>query len=202
MTNTSSPRIAGQHLKTVFGAIALCSTLVGIQERAQATDGDLAAGGIETADFTAAAMAFSCSACPDARVEFRELEAARPIDWKLALAAAMRAASRSDSGDGEQVFGRPGPDGNYVFANSPKEVAQVVRRGLGPTSLIAHGVDAVATLANAAERTTQVPLDGINFVTDAIVAKGRELGFRSLPEFHLRSKIENDRAGVSLSARW
>lgn len=153
-------------------------------------------------EVTEAPLVFTCRACPDARVEFRELEAARAIDWKLALAAAMRAASRSAEDDKDRSFGRPGKDGRYVFANSPKEVAKVIRDGLGPSSLVTHGADALASLADAAERTTQVPLDGLNFVTDAMVDAGRKLGWRQLPRFRLRSKIENDRAGVTLSARW
>ena len=156
----------------------------------------------EDAAVTPIASEFTCRACPDARVEFRELEAARPIDWKLALAAAMRVASRSSSRVGEQRFGRPGPDGKYVFANSPKEVAEVFRSGLGPSSLVTHGADALASLADVAERTTQIPLDGVNFVADAVVEAGRHLGWRNLPKFRLRSKIENDRAAVTLSARW
>ena len=202
MITRRSPRSDGQQLVASLAAIALASVLAGFHGDALALDGDLAAVTSSDLDLASNALGLSCRVCPDARVEFRELEAARAIDWKLALAAAMRAASRSRSGDAGQAFGRPGPDGNYVFANSPKEVALVIRRGLGPSSLAAHGADALAALANAAERTTQVPLDGFNFVTDAIVAKGRELGLRRMPEFHLRSKIENDRAGVSLSARW
>ena len=151
-------------------------------------------------DFPPVTTEFTCRACPDARVEFRELEAARPIDWKLALAAAMRAASRSD--DEERRFGKPRADGSYVFANSPKEVAEVVRKGFGPTSLFTHSVDAIATVADVAERTTQVPLDGINYLSDSVVETGRRLGWRELPKFRLRSKIENDRAGVTLTARW
>ncbi len=153
-------------------------------------------------DVMEAPLDLTCRVCPDARVEFRELEAARPIDWKLALAAAIRAASRSASNDKDRHFGHPGKDGRYVFANSPKEVAKVFRDGLGPSSLFVHGVEAVASLADAAERTAQVPLDGLNFVTDAMVDAGRKLGWRQLPRFRLRSKIENDRAGVTLSARW
>ena len=159
-------------------------------------------GGDTTTDHLGVSTEFTCRACPDARVEFRELEAARPIDWKLALAAAMRVASRSGPRIGEQRFGHPGPDGSYVFANSPKEVAEVLRAGLGPSSLATHRADALASLADVAERTTQIPLDGVNFVADAVVDAGRQLGWRKLPRFRLRSKIENDRAGVMLSARW
>ncbi len=153
----------------------------------------------EAVELPSVANEFTCRVCPDARVEFRELEAARAIDWKLALAAAMRAASRSDDGT---RYGKPRSDGTYVFANSPKEVAEVLRRGLGPGSVLTHGADAVASLADVAERTTQVPHDGINFLSDAAVDTGRRLGWRRLPRFRLRSMIENDRAGVSLSARW
>jgi hypothetical protein len=163
-------------------------------------DGAIASSPMNVVDLPPVTTEFTCRACPDARVEFRELEAARAIDWKLALAAAMRAASRSDGE--ERRFGQPRADGSYVFANSPKEVAEVLRNGLGPTSLFTHGADAIASLADAAERTTQVPLDGINYLSDTAVEAGRRLGWRRLPRFRLRSKIENDRAGITLTARW
>jgi hypothetical protein len=183
-----------------FRTVLTLAALVSIPPAAMAVDSPLDSA--LQPEVTESPLVFTCRACPDARVEFRELEAARPIDWKLALAAAMRAASRSAADDKNEHFGQPGKDGRYVFANSPKEVAKVIRDGLGPTSLVTHGVDALASLADAAERTTQVPLDGLNFVTDAMVDAGRKLGWRQLPRFRLRSKIENDRAGVTLSARW
>jgi hypothetical protein len=201
---SSAPRADARQLATIVAAIGIFSLLLIVARPARAED-----DGSEILDPSAdvglppvSTMELTCRACPDARVEFRELEAARPIGWKLALAAAMRAASATRHTEKGQRFGKPGPDGSYVFANSPKEVAQVVRYGLGGSSLVTQGVDALATVADFAERTTQVPLDGINYVSDAVVAGGRRLGLKRLPEFHLRSKIENDRAGVLLSARW
>ena len=190
-----------RQLATKVAAIGISLLLVAIAGSAHAEDDvqEFLGSSIEI-QFPAEPMDLTCRVCPDSRVKFRELEAARPIDWKLALAAAMRAGARA--GDKRQRFGQPGPDGNYVFANSPKEVAQVVRDGFGSSSLVTRGVDAIATIADVAERTTQVPLDGFNYVSDAAVAGARRLGLRRMPEFHLRSKIENDRAGVLLSARW
>ena len=202
--NSSAPRTDARQLATTVAAFGI-SLLVSVTSPARAEDDAQQILEQVAEDSLALPLSpseFTCRACPDARVEFRELEAARPIDWKLALAAAMRAASASRGGEKGQRFGKPGPDGTYVFANSPKEVAQVVRYGFGKTSLVTHGVDAIATVADFAERTAQVPLDGVNYVSDALVAGGRRLGLKRLPEFHLRSKIENDRAGVLLLARW
>jgi len=197
-----APSVDARRLAATLTVIGISLLFAAARGTAHAELGDEIGGEVVDLQLAPTPMEFTCRACPDARVEFRELEAARPIDWKLALAAAMRAASGSRTGDDVRRFGRPGPDGNYIFANSPKEVAQVVRSGLGSSSLISHGVDAIAALADVAERTTQVPLDGINYVSDAVVARGRRLGLKRLPEFHLQSKIENDRAGVLLLARW
>ena len=204
MIESSAPRADARQLATVVAAIGIFSLLFIVAAPVRAEDDGLEIFGLspEASLAPVSTMELTCRVCPDARVEFRELEAARPIGWKLALAAAMRAASASRDTEKGQRFGKPGPDGSYVFANSPKEVAQVVRYGLGSSSLVTRGVDAVATVADLAERTTQVPLDGINYLSDAVVAGGRRLGLKRLPEFHLRSKIENDRAGVLLSARW
>lgn len=138
-------------------------------------------------------------ACPDSRIEAHELDAVRTVEGKLAIAAALRAAARTE---GEVRFGQAGPDGRYRFANTPREVAQVVRQGLGSSSLISRGVDTLALIVDAAEYTTQVPLDQMNTVADFLVDGGRRFGLGNLPSFRFRSRIENDRAGVTLSARW
>ena len=137
-------------------------------------------------------------ACPDSRVRVQELDAVRAIEGKLAIAAALRAAGQPDEG---LQFGKAGPDGEYRFANTPREVASAVRMGLGADSLISRGVDTLAFVADAAEYTAQVPLDQINSLAEMLVHQSRRMGLRNFPVFRFRSRIENDRAGVILSAR-
>ena len=140
-------------------------------------------------------------ACPDARVESTELDAVRVVEGKLAVAAAMRAAAQRAE-EAEVAYGKPGADGRYRFANTPREVATAMRQTLGPSSLLARSVGAVAFVTDAVEYTAQVPLDRVNDLADALVDQARRAGFRSFPVFRFRSRIENDRAGVTLSARW
>jgi len=140
-------------------------------------------------------------ACPDARIQASELDAVRVIEGKLAVAAAMRSAAQR-AADDEVEFGKPDAQGRYRFANTPREVATAFRQSLGPSSLLALSVDTVALLTDAVEYTAQIPLDRVNDVTDALVEQARRAGLRSFPVLRLRSRIENDRAGVTLSARW
>jgi hypothetical protein len=139
--------------------------------------------------------------CPDARVEASELDAVRVVEGKLAVAAAMRAAAQRAAED-EVAYGRPDAQGRYRFANTPREVATAIRQTLGPSSLLARGADAVAFVTDAVEYTAQIPLDRVNDVADVLVEQARRAGLRDLPVVRLRSRIENDRAGVTLSARW
>jgi hypothetical protein len=140
-------------------------------------------------------------ACPDARIESTELDAVRVIESKLAVAAALRAAAQR-AAESDTVYGKPGADGVYRFANTPREVATVFRQTLGPSSLVTRGVDALAFLTDTVESTAQVPLDGLNEFTDILVDQAHRAGLKNFPVFRFRSRIENDRAGVTLSARW
>ena len=140
-------------------------------------------------------------ACPDARIEATELDAVRVVEGKLAVAAAMRAAARR-AADDHAEYGKPGADGRYRFANTPREVATAIRQSLGPSSLLARSADTVAFVTDAVEYTAQIPLDRVNDVADVLVEQARRAGLRNMPVFRLRSRIENDRAGVTLSARW
>jgi hypothetical protein len=138
-------------------------------------------------------------ACPDARVQSLELDAVRTVEGKLAVAAAMRAAARSAD---EIRYGSPDKDGRYHFANTPREVATAVRQNLGASSLVSRSVDTLAFIVDSAEAGAQVPLDQLNAIADILGDQGRRLGLRDFPVFRFRSRIENDRAGVTLSARW
>jgi hypothetical protein len=140
-------------------------------------------------------------ACPDARIESTELDAVRVIESKLAVAAAMRAAAERDKNP-DTPYGTPGPDGSYRFANTPREVATAFRQTLGPSSLLTRSADAVAFVTDTVEGTAQVPLDGLNEVADFMVDQAHRAGLKSVPVFRFRSRIENDRAGVTFSARW
>jgi len=140
-------------------------------------------------------------AWPDDRIEATELDAVRVIEGKLAVAAAMRAAALRAS-DERIEYGKPGADGRYRFASTPREVATALSQTLGPSSLVARSVDTLALVTDAIEYTVQIPLDGVNEATDLLVERVRRIGFRDFPVFRLRSRIENDRAGVTLSARW
>lgn len=140
-------------------------------------------------------------AWPDDRIQATELDAVRVIEGKLAVAAAMRSAAMR-AADERMEYGKPGADGRYRFANTPREVANALRQSLGPSSLVARSADALALVTDALEYTAQIPLDRVNDLTDVLVEQARRAGLRNFPVFRLRSRIENDRAGVTLSARW
>ena len=140
-------------------------------------------------------------ACPDERIRASELDAVRVIEGKLAVAAAMRAAAQRAS-EVEIEYGKPGVDGQYRFANTPREVATAMRQRLGPSSPLALSADAVAFVTDTVEYAVQVPLDRVNDLADALVVQARRAGLRNLPIVRFRSRIENDRAGVTVSARW
>ena len=82
----------------------------------------------------------------------------RVIEGKLAVAAAMRAAALRASEESIE-YGKPGADGRYRFANTPREVATALRQTLGPSSLVARSVDTLALVTDAIEYTAQIPLD-------------------------------------------
>lgn len=111
----------------------------------------------------------------------------------------MRAAARTSD---EVRYGRADENGKYHFANTPREVAIAVRQNLGPSSVVTHGIGALAFVVDTAEAAAQIPLDQLNVVAKMIAAQGRRIGLRRIPIFRFRSRIENDRAGVTLSARW
>jgi hypothetical protein len=139
--------------------------------------------------------------CPDARIESTELDAVRVIEAKLAVASAMRAAAQN-AADADVAYGKPGADGLYRFANTPREVATAIRQTLGPSSLLTRSFDALAFVTDSVEYTAQVPLDRVNDVADLLIEQARRAGLKNFPVFRFRSRIENDRAGVTLSARW
>jgi len=140
-------------------------------------------------------------AWPDDRIQATELDAVRVIEGKLAVAAAMRSAAVR-AADERLEYGKPRADGRYRFANTPREVATALSQSLGPSSLVARSAHTLALVTDAIEYTAQIPLDRVNALTDVFVEQARRVGLRDFPVFRFRSRIENDRAGVTLSARW
>lgn len=89
-------------------------------------------------------------------------------------------------------IGLPTPQGK----SQPQCDRDSVRRPL------ALSADAVAFVTDTVEYAVQVPLDRVNDLADALVVQVRRAGLRNLPIVRFRSRIENDRAGVTVSARW
>jgi len=142
------------------------------------------------------AQALVSAACPSTRIRLTDLDLARRLDERAVLDAAVRGGERNAQLD-------PLDPRSYKFADDPDEAAAAFQRDYGPDAFITRSAQAVLAIASAAERGTQVPLDRINTVADAIVEAGRDaLGLRSLPDFRLKSNVWYDEAGVEMSAEW
>jgi len=141
-------------------------------------------------------------ACPQSHDRWSHLEAGRLVNQRLALAAAIRRAAllRDDrSASLRERMARP----NYHPPANARQVAATLHRNYGANSLVGRGADALATIAIAAEDTTQLPLDGLNSITGTIFEAGsRALGIASSPRLELRSGITARQAGVTLSTDW
>ena len=62
---------------------------------------------------------------------------------------------------------------------------------------------AMATVVGTVEKGTQIPLDGVNYVTDRASEKARET-FRidNMPEMRFHSRARGRRIGIVFQARW
>jgi hypothetical protein len=146
------------------------------------------------------ANALVAAACPGPTMRISDLALARRLNDRAAFSSAMAEAARAEEAR-EQVD--PLDPSSYHFADDPEEAARAVHRHYGPDSFVTRGAQAILAIASAAERGTQAPLDRINTVADAIVEAGRErLGWRSLPDIELRSRLWHDEASVRMSTRW
>jgi len=89
------------------------------------------------------------------------------------------------------------------FARTPDEAARIFREQYGPDSMLTRGATTVAIITNAAERSAQVPLEGINSVTRSVSEAGREIpGLRGLPDLKLKSRVDSRHFGISLTTKW
>lgn len=146
------------------------------------------------------AEALLALACPQNRDRWSHLEAGRVVNDRLALAAAIRRAAALRDGTTTPLRERTA---RYKRPTSARQVVATVHSEYGPNSLLSRGVDALATIAIAAEDTTQVPLDRLNSITGTIFeASSRALGIDAAPRLKLRSRISADKAGVTLSTNW
>ncbi len=156
-------------------------------------------GTIETSP-TSAYRTLVVAACPGTHLTVRDLELAALLQRKYALARAVR-GDREPASSLLQAKG--GSDPLHPFTDDPRVAARVIQRDFGPDSLVTRSAQGVLALASVAERGSQVPLDRINVVADAIVEAGRQvLGMPSLPALRFRSHLGHEQAGVKLSASW
>ena len=181
------------------GVLAVC--LVGLAAPALAFDELVAASDATRAvPRTMAANALVAAACPGPTMRTSDLALAKRLNDRAAFLIAMAEAVRAKEAR-EQVD--PLDPSSYHFADDPETAARAVHRHYGPDSFVTRSAQAILAVASAAERGAQVPLDRINTVADAIVEAGRErLGWRSLPDIELRSRLWHDEATVRLSSSW
>lgn len=148
-----------------------------------------------------AAAALLVTACPQYHNRWSHLEAGRNINDKLAVAAAIRhaAALRDRRGSAPSRADMH----KYKRPTSTREIVATFHREYGRNSLVSRGADAIASIAIAAEDTTQVPLDTLSAITGTIFEAGsRVLGVGEPPRLKLRSGITAGSAGVTLSTDW
>jgi hypothetical protein len=126
-----------------------------------------------------------------------DVDLAAELQRRHSLSRAVRGEKRVAS-----AADRLAVDGSR-FANDADEAARMIQRDFGPDSLVTRGAQGVLAVASAAERGTQIPLDRINAVADALVEAGRQaFGAPSLPALRFRSHVGHEQAGVRLSASW
>lgn len=90
------------------------------------------------------------------------------------------------------------------YPRRPDEIAWLLERAYGTRSALVRGVRSVATVADSADDTAQIPLEGVNKVADDLVILGREkMGWTGLPRFRFKSTIGTTRLlGIGISASW
>ncbi len=89
------------------------------------------------------------------------------------------------------------------FARTPDEATRMFREQYGPDSMLTRSASAIAVITNAAERSAQLPLNGINSVTESVSGVAQELpGMGRLPALKLKSKVDSHHFGVSLTTKW
>jgi hypothetical protein len=151
--------------------------------------------------------------------------AVAPLTWeqfeaRRAEDRSRRASPVEPGGDSELLYGTlivvADPHGGHFdydqkealshlprYPRRPREVAQALEDAYGADSLITRGAKSLAMASDAAERTTQKPLDGVSALTNALVkTTGGLLGVDEVPEVTFRSRTAGDRFGIGVEAAW
>ncbi|RMF25630.1 MAG: hypothetical protein D6760_00570 [Deltaproteobacteria bacterium] len=133
-------------------------------------------------------------------IHLRDLDAVRAVNERAALTAALARAQderrRRELESDRLAKGKP-------WSVTPREVADVLRIEYGAGSALTRGAAAVATIADAAERSTQAPLDRVNDVTQRLTrSSSQALGIPAPPKLTLRSRVSTRKAGVGVSTKW
>ncbi len=136
----------------------------------------------------------------DEGLHLRDLDAVRGVNERAALEAAL-ARAQADRRRQERESDRLAQ--GRLSSVTPREVAEVLRFEYGAGSAVSRSASAVASIADAAERGTQVPLDRVNAVTKRLaVSSSKALGLPSPPQLRLRSRVTTRKAGVGVSTKW
>ena len=143
------------------------------------------------------------SACPGPSGQGSNSPVIRRFKNKIALARAIREVERVKDEIEYIPVRERFKDESVEISHSSRHLLEVSRREYGHDFILTRGVSAFVALADVADKTTQVPLDQVDKITDSIIDRGcRALGIDSSPEFDLRSRVSPRRAAVSLSTRW
>ncbi len=138
------------------------------------------------------------AACPGGTIRAADLDLAGRVDRRSSLNAAIR-----NTRDRRLLAPDPLDPASYRFADDPDEAAEAMRIHYGPDSFITRGAETVRALADVAGRGSQVPINGLGKLTDAIVDAGR--GIRApnpFTDMTLQPSVGLGEAGLNLSKRW
>ena len=89
------------------------------------------------------------------------------------------------------------------YPRKPGEIAQALEDTYGARSLLTRGAKSLARVNDAAERSVEAPLNGVNaFTNNVIRGTGTLFGIEELPEFRFKSRTTNSHFGLGLEADW
>lgn len=124
--------------------------------------------------------------------------------WRFLAEPASDTERLSTLGYGE--FSRGDRPAEEYAANrnlNSDEMRMLIEREYGRGSWLTRTGVAMATVVGTVEKGTQIPLDGVNYVTDRASEKARET-FRidNMPEMRFHSRARGRRIGIVFQARW
>lgn len=86
---------------------------------------------------------------------------------------------------------------------APGEMALMLQQEYGHGSMLGLTANALAGVAIATEKGTQVSLDGVNLATDTLIEGARDaFNMPYLPDIRLRSTVQANRLDIGVKKTW